>query len=50
MPKLRQGKNAFFYFMLDFKEKEERKGKDFPGGFQQISKECSAVWKVNFYT
>lgn len=45
MPK-KQPKNAFFYYMLDVKRREEQCGQRFPGGLAQVSTLASAQWTV----
>lgn len=44
MPK-KPAKNGYLFFMLDYKEREERRGKKFPGGLPQVSNECSHLWQ-----
>lgn len=45
MPK-HQPKNAFFYFMIDYKKKQENSGFKYPGGLTQVQQECSKIWDV----
>lgn len=44
MPK-KTPKNAFFYFMLDFKRKEEQRGERF-AGMGEVSAAASPKWNV----
>lgn len=45
MPK-KPAKGAFWYFMLEYKNKEERRGRKFEGGIQQALKECAPHWET----
>lgn len=49
MPPKNNKKNAFYYFMLDFKKREESKGVNFPEGLKAImnNPQCSKEWKVS---
>lgn len=38
-------RNAYFMFMLDYKRREESRGKRFGNGFQDVSKLASDAWK-----
>lgn len=44
MPK-KPAKNAFFYFMIKYKEEKERHGKRYTGGLAQVSQECAGLWQ-----
>lgn len=44
MPK-KQPKNAFFYFMLHFKEEERRRGRQF-NSLSDVSAAASKPWQV----
>ncbi|XP_020290954.1 protein maelstrom homolog isoform X2 [Pseudomyrmex gracilis] len=46
MPK-KGGKNAFYFFMIDWKTRAERQGAVFPNGLRdvQLDPDCSAEWK-----
>ncbi|XP_046744519.1 protein maelstrom homolog [Diprion similis] len=44
MPK-KQKPNAFFFFMQDFKKRQEALGETFPGGLQDVSAACSPEWQ-----
>lgn len=37
-------KGPFFFFMLEFRRREEAKGKSFPGGMDQVMKEAGPSW------
>jgi hypothetical protein len=41
--------NAFYYFMLDFKNQEEKKGRKFANGLKDVQNDnlCNEIWKVN---
>lgn len=45
MPK-KAPKNAYFYYMLDYKKREERRGNKI--SIQRISQICSDPWNVIF--
>lgn len=45
MPK-KPPKNAFFFFMLDVKRKEEARGLRFSNGLAGVSEVASAQWNV----
>lgn len=47
MPK-NKGRNAFFFFMIDWKKRAEAKGYTFPNGFKdvQANPECNMAWQV----
>lgn len=47
MPPKKQPQNAFFFFMLDYKKKQEAKGVVFPGGLKDVADACSEEWKVH---
>lgn len=49
MPKAK-GKNAFFFFMLDWKRRAEAKGFTFPNGLKdvQADPDCNIEWQVRF--
>ncbi|XP_012287911.1 protein maelstrom homolog [Orussus abietinus] len=46
MPK-KQSRNSFYYFMLDFKAREEKKGRQFPNGLKDVQQDskCSQEWQ-----
>ncbi|EGI60391.1 Protein maelstrom 2 [Acromyrmex echinatior] len=46
MPKNRS-RNAFFFFMADWKKREEAQGRAFPNGFKDVQQdpECNAEWQ-----
>ncbi|XP_018053338.1 PREDICTED: protein maelstrom 2 [Atta colombica] len=46
MPKNRS-RNAFFFFMADWKKREEAHGRAFPNGFKDVQQdpECNAEWQ-----
>uniref|UniRef100_A0A336KZF2 CSON001911 protein n=1 Tax=Culicoides sonorensis TaxID=179676 RepID=A0A336KZF2_CULSO len=44
MPK-KQPKNAYFFFMLEYKRVEEARGRRFPGGLKEVSHAASSTWK-----
>lgn len=48
MPK-KQPKNAFFFFMLDVKRKEEARGRRFPNGLAGVSEMASEQWNVRIF-
>ncbi|XP_058450700.1 protein maelstrom homolog [Malaya genurostris] len=37
-------KGPFFFFMLEFRKREESKGKSFPGGMDQLMREAGPHW------
>lgn len=37
-------KGPFFFFMLDFRRRQESKGKSFPGGMDQVMQEAGPSW------
>lgn len=37
-------KGPFFFFMLEFRRREESKGKSFPGGMDQLMREAGPSW------
>ncbi|XP_065084893.1 protein maelstrom homolog [Ochlerotatus camptorhynchus] len=37
-------KGPFFFFMLEFRRREETKGKSFPGGMEQVMQEAGPSW------
>ncbi|XP_076290115.1 protein maelstrom homolog [Lasioglossum baleicum] len=39
MPKNNKGKNAFHFFMIDWKKQEEKLGKSFPDGLRDVQKD-----------
>lgn len=45
MPK-KQPKNAYFFYMLHFKDQEARRGHYYAGGLPEISTAASESWKV----
>ncbi len=45
MPK-KPPKNGYFYFMLDFKDREERLGRRFVGGMTEVADAASDEWKT----
>lgn len=45
MPK-KPAKNSFFYFMLEFKRKEENRGRRFPNGMADVQNAASPFWTV----
>ncbi|KAJ8681340.1 hypothetical protein QAD02_017127 [Eretmocerus hayati] len=47
MPKNKNKPNAFLFFMLDWKETEERKGRKFPNGLKDVQSDpvCNELWK-----
>lgn len=45
MPK-KPPKNAFFFYMLHFKDQEARRGKHY-GALMEVSKAASDSWKVS---
>ena len=44
MPK-KPPKNGYFYFALDFRTREERAGRRFPGGMPEIMIACDEEWR-----
>ena len=48
MPKNKNKPNAFYFFMLDWKQQEEKKGRKFVNGLRdvQVDPQCSIAWKV----
>ncbi|KAG5320488.1 MAEL2 protein, partial [Pseudoatta argentina] len=46
MPK-NKSRNAFFFFMADWKKREEAQGRAFPNGFKDVQQdpECNAEWQ-----
>jgi protein maelstrom len=44
--KKRQTKNAFYFFMVHFRSKEEAKGVRFPGGLKEVADKAAPIWKV----
>ncbi|XP_048509388.1 protein maelstrom homolog isoform X2 [Athalia rosae] len=44
MPQKKQTRNAFSFFMLDYKKKHEALGVKFPGGLKDVANACSAEW------
>lgn len=46
MPK-KQAKNAYFYFMHEYKKKQERLGNKI--NIREVSKICDKPWKVKFF-
>lgn len=46
MPK-KQPKNAFFYFMLEVKRNEEKRGRRFSNGLAGVSEIASKLWNVS---
>lgn len=46
-PKKKQApRNAFYFFMLDYKENAEMRGRSFPGGLKDVAEAASPSWKV----
>lgn len=43
--KKRQTKNAFYFFMVHFRSKEEAKGVRFPGGLKEVADKAAPIWK-----
>lgn len=39
-------KGPFFFFMLEFRRREESKGKSFPGGMDQLMREAGPHWNM----
>lgn len=44
MPKKPAAKGPFFFFMLEFRRREEARGKSFSGGMDQVMKEAGPSW------
>lgn len=44
--KKKQPKNAFYFFMVDYKSKQENKGIRFPGGMKDVSEKAAPIWKT----
>jgi hypothetical protein len=44
--KKKQPKNAFYFFMVHFRSKEEAKGVKFPGGLKEVSIKAAPIWNV----
>ncbi|KAJ9575906.1 hypothetical protein L9F63_007218 [Diploptera punctata] len=44
--KKKQPKNAFYFFMVDYKSKQENKGKRFPGGLKEVADKAAPIWKA----
>uniref|UniRef100_A0A1B6KNM8 HMG box domain-containing protein n=1 Tax=Graphocephala atropunctata TaxID=36148 RepID=A0A1B6KNM8_9HEMI len=44
MPKKKQPRNAFFYFMMDYKARCERNGERFPNGLRDVQIEAGPEW------
>jgi protein maelstrom len=44
--KKKQPKNAFYFFMLQYRSKEEEKGAKFPGGLKEVAEKAAPVWHV----
>ena len=38
-------KNGYYYFMLDFRRREERAGRRFPGGVKDVADAASEEWR-----
>ncbi|XP_003703610.1 protein maelstrom homolog [Megachile rotundata] len=47
MSKKNKGKNAFYFFMLDWKKREEASGRTFPEGLRDVQRDpkCSEEWQ-----
>ncbi|XP_034174666.2 protein maelstrom homolog isoform X1 [Osmia lignaria lignaria] len=47
MSKKNKGKNAFYFFMLDWQKRAEAKGKTFPEGLRDVQRDprCSEEWQ-----
>lgn len=41
-----KAKGPFFLYMLEFRRREESKGKSFPGGMDQVLHEAGTSWKL----
>lgn len=51
MPKKKQPRNAFYFFMLEFKARCERNGERFPNGLRDVQEEAGPEWSVSrFFT
>lgn len=44
MPKKPAAKGPFFFFMLEFRRREESRGKSFTGGMDQVMREAGPHW------
>jgi len=44
--KKKQPKNAFYFFMLHFRSKEEAKGARFSGGLKEVAEKATPIWDV----
>lgn len=44
--KKKQPKNAFYFFMLQYRNKEEAKGVQFPGGLKEVAETAAPIWNV----
>jgi hypothetical protein len=44
--KKKQPKNAFYFFMLQFRNQEEAKGAKFPGGLKEVAEKAAPIWNV----
>lgn len=49
MPKKQKSHNAFYYFMLEWKKRQEKEGHVF-ASFKEVQNDpiCNATWKVKF--
>lgn len=47
MPKAK-GRNAFFFFMLDWRKRAEAQGRRFPNGLKDVTADpgCNEEWQV----
>lgn len=47
MPK-KAPKSGFYYFMLEYKRREENQGRNFPNGLRDVQSDpkCSEAWNV----
>ncbi|PSN48553.1 hypothetical protein C0J52_05910 [Blattella germanica] len=43
--KKRQPRNAFYFFMVDYKKQQEDKGVKFPGGMKDVAEKAAPLWK-----
>jgi hypothetical protein len=44
--KKKQPKNAFYFFMVDYRRQQEVKGVTFPGGLKEVADKAAPIWKV----
>lgn len=45
MPPKKPARNSFFFFMLDYKNRQEARGVVFQGGLKDVANACSAEWE-----